>query len=245
MLSVSSKKLVSQAQGVVVYFESQDDLEKLGKLLQIYSGVPLKVYFGPKRYANFQHFFRFEEAGDLVETLCRGFEQLTDCAEQIYTRVLKKEPDGRVTVDSMIREMPKSKDIIEEDCVALFQKKTKGKKQTATKGDDIGKDVVVGKQKFCNWWREGKLDEFEKIKYYLIGWMIRQIKQNKMDPAAAKHVKEFRSYLQKRKEIKILQDHYDNNFTLKVEGFQAKETATAATASKVQEEKKTAGGILD
>jgi hypothetical protein len=53
VLSISSKKLVSQAQGVVVYFESQDDLEKLGKLLQIYSGVPLKVYFGPKKYTNF------------------------------------------------------------------------------------------------------------------------------------------------------------------------------------------------
>jgi hypothetical protein len=175
-----------------------------------------------------------------VDTLCGGFEKLTECAEEIYGRVLKKEADGRVTVDSMIRDMPKSKDIIEEDCVTLFQKKVKGsKKQPVSQTDDIGKDVVVSKAKFCRWWREGKLDEFEKIKYYLIGWMVRQIKQNKMDPAAIRHVKEFRSYLQKRKEIKILQDHYDNNFTIKVEGHQPAKEAKSAAAIAASEEKKT------
>ena len=34
-----------------------------------------------------------------------------------------------------------------------------------------GEAVVVDKHKFRRWWTEGKLDNFEIIKYYLIGWM--------------------------------------------------------------------------
>ena len=30
VLSISSKKFVPQAQGIVIYFESKDDLEKMG-----------------------------------------------------------------------------------------------------------------------------------------------------------------------------------------------------------------------
>lgn len=51
------------------------------------------------------------------------------------------------------------KDLLEEQCVALFGSK---------KGSKATKDVNVPLQKFKNWWQEGKLDQFENIKFYLI-----------------------------------------------------------------------------
>jgi hypothetical protein len=61
VLSISSKKLVNQAQAVIIYFESKEDLQKMEKLFKIYSGCPLKFYFGKKRYFNFEYFYKFEE----------------------------------------------------------------------------------------------------------------------------------------------------------------------------------------
>lgn len=46
MISVGSKKLVSNAQALIIYYESAEDLKKMDKLLRIYMGVPLKFYFG-------------------------------------------------------------------------------------------------------------------------------------------------------------------------------------------------------
>ena len=51
--------------------------------------------------------------------------------------------------------------------------------------------------------------------------MSKQLKLKKLTtPELAKKINEFRSYQEKRQEIKILQDHYDNSFTLKIEGQQ-------------------------
>ena len=36
LISVGSKKLVTQAHGLIIYYESQDDLKKMKKLLKIY-----------------------------------------------------------------------------------------------------------------------------------------------------------------------------------------------------------------
>ena len=179
VLSIQSKKLVTQAQGIIIYFESQEDLERMGKLLKIYSGVPLKFYFGPKKYMNFQHFYKFEDAKTLIADLISEFKTIGEYSETIYTDVLLKDDKGLVTVDSMISNMPKSKDIIEDYCMDLFNKKGK-KKQKETATDGIGKNVLVDKKKFCRWWSEGNLDHFEIIKYYLIGWMSKQLKLKKL-----------------------------------------------------------------
>jgi len=46
----------------------------------------------------------------------------------------------------------------------------------ATKQDEEpGKSVVVDKKKFRKWWIEAKRNQYESIKYYLIGWMGRQL----------------------------------------------------------------------
>jgi hypothetical protein len=182
--------------------------------------VPLKFYFGPKRYANFQHYFRFAQAKELVEKLLTEFKALSNSSETIYEAVLNKdEESGKVTVDSMIGVLPQYKDIIEDYCVELFAKKAKGKKKQGAEEGDIGKEVPIDKKQFCRWWSEGSLNRFEAIKYYLTGWMYRQLKEEK--PEAAASIKQFRSYFQKRQEIKTLQDNYDSNFTLRIEGYEA------------------------
>lgn len=52
-----------------------------------------------------------------------------------------------------------SRDVIEEICVAQFAEK---------KGDKDPVKVVVKKKKFKQWWSEGKLDNYEMIKFYII-----------------------------------------------------------------------------
>lgn len=39
------------------------------KLYHIYSGCPLKFYFGKKKYFNFQYYYSFENAANLVKDL--------------------------------------------------------------------------------------------------------------------------------------------------------------------------------
>lgn len=46
IISVGSQKLVTQAQALIIYFESKEDLKKMRKLLKIYLGVPIKFYLG-------------------------------------------------------------------------------------------------------------------------------------------------------------------------------------------------------
>jgi hypothetical protein len=52
-------------------------------------------------------------------------------------------------------------------------KTKKGAKEEEKKPES----VVVKQDKFRSWWIEGKLDNFEIIKYYLIEWIVHQIKQ--------------------------------------------------------------------
>lgn len=109
-------------------------------------------------------------------------------------------------------------------------KQGKGAKAQAAAGELTGDQVIVEKERFRRWWVEGKLDNFEIIKYYLIGWMVKEIGQLKLKEddvktkrEAVEAIKEFRSYHQKRREIKMLKEHYDNNFNLKIEGIEKKE----------------------
>lgn len=53
---------------------------------------------------------------------------------------------------------------------------TEGAEPT-TAGDDVKqrKSVIVEKKKFRKWWIEAKRNQYESIKYYLIGWMGRQL----------------------------------------------------------------------
>jgi hypothetical protein len=62
LLTISSKKLVEEAQALIIYFESKEDLNRLENILKIYTGVPLKFYFGDKPHRNFQHFFHFKDS---------------------------------------------------------------------------------------------------------------------------------------------------------------------------------------
>ena len=55
---------MSQAQALIIYYESKKDLKKLDDLIKIYLGVPLKFYYGNKRYdyqdlKETQHFFEY------------------------------------------------------------------------------------------------------------------------------------------------------------------------------------------
>ena len=59
LISVGSKKLVTQAQALIVYHESAEDLKKLRKLLKIYLGVPIKFYFGDSKHSDFTPFYNF------------------------------------------------------------------------------------------------------------------------------------------------------------------------------------------
>ena len=120
VLSVSSKKLVNQAQALIIYFESQEDLQKMSSLYKIYSGCPLKFYFGKKRYFNFQHFYLFEEVESLVKEIFEQYKSLGESADVIYDMVLTHDAKEIVTVDSMLSDMKKTKDIIEEPCMELF-----------------------------------------------------------------------------------------------------------------------------
>lgn len=98
----------------------------------------------------------------------------------------------------MLQEI-KSKDVIEEPCLHFFaHNKEKYGKHLHKKTDAAdSKNIVVKREKFRRWWTEGKLDSFEMIKYYLIGWMGVQIKNKKLDETAIKKIKEFRSYQMK------------------------------------------------
>lgn len=69
LISVGSKKLVTQAQALIVYHESQEDLKKLRKLLKIYQGVPIKFYFGDCNHSNLGNFYTFEQQNQMIADL--------------------------------------------------------------------------------------------------------------------------------------------------------------------------------
>jgi hypothetical protein len=53
--------------------------------------------------------------------------------------------------------------VIEEICVAYFADK---------KSDKDPSKVIVKEKKFKQWWSEGKLDNYEVIKFYLIDYVV-------------------------------------------------------------------------
>jgi len=85
-----------------------------------------------------------------------------------------------------------SKNAIKDQCIEFFGPKGKAKEAlmaaagAASDKETAGKKIVVDKTKFRDWWIEAKSDHFEIIKYYLIGWMSRQIKAKKIDPETSK-----------------------------------------------------------
>jgi len=105
VLSNSSKKLVDQAQAVIVYFEGENDLKKMSKLIKIYSGVPLRVYVGPERIKNFQNFYKFDQSKEMIEDLKAKHERLAKNALDIYQNILKDSSKKNLplTVKDMIR----------------------------------------------------------------------------------------------------------------------------------------------
>jgi hypothetical protein len=105
VLSNSSKKLVDQAQAVIVYFEGENDLKKMSKLIKIYSGVPLRVYVGPERIKNFQNFYKFDQSKEMIEDLKAKHERLAKNALDIYQNILKDSSKKHLplTVKEMIR----------------------------------------------------------------------------------------------------------------------------------------------
>jgi hypothetical protein len=106
----------------------------------------------------------------------------------------------------MLKDVNKNaRDIIEEECIMLFNEKKMTKPEKA----------VVKESKFVKWWSEGKLDNFETIKYYLID-VIRKMALAKIESKEfnKEHLDRFDSYYTKHKEIKILKEHYEDNFSL-------------------------------
>lgn len=203
LISIASSKLVTQAQSLIVYFETKEDLKKLGKLLKIYQGVPLKFYYGPKNFGNFSNYYHFDDTAALITAIFDEHKSLGTAAEEIYAQVLKGEDVDKLTVEHLLRGLDESsRDVIEEQCVALFQTK---------KDQKDPKKVLVGSKKFKQWWSEGKLEDTEQIKFYLIDWIVQQVKEKSLDIGM---IQKYQSYSDKKKEIKILNEHYENNFTL-------------------------------
>lgn len=97
-----------------------------------------------------------------------------------------------------------SRDIIEEICVAYFAEK-KSEKDAAK--------VIVKPKKFKQWWSEGKLDNSELIKFYIIDWVMKLLKEKGSEQI---HSDRFKSYVDKNNEIKILKQHYESNFNFSI-----------------------------
>lgn len=255
ILNDSSFKLVGAAHAVIIYFEDKKDLAKMQDLIQIYSGCPLKFYFGDRRYKEFKHFYHLTEAKQLVDDIFAELTKLADKADAIYETLIEKDSEKDVvTVDSMLGKM-QSKNAIQDQCIELFGQKPSKKEAAPVKSmnllglatesegaakqdEEPAKSVVVDKKKFRKWWIEAKRNQYESIKYYLIGWMGRQlassIKKEQEQPsdslkAMTENLGEFYSYKQKRAQIKEMKKHYDNTFNLTIEG---------QTSQPVEEKKK-------
>ncbi len=102
-MTISSKKLVEEAQALIIYFETKEDLQRLQGILKIYTGVPLKFYFGDKSHKNFQHFYHFKDAHKMVEALAKEFTKLQHSADKIYDNILIKDQEkGVPTVETLL-----------------------------------------------------------------------------------------------------------------------------------------------
>jgi hypothetical protein len=66
--------------------------------MNIYEGVPLKVYLGPRKLQMegivMTHFFTFDQAQNLIEAVFQEYEKLTESANEIYDKLLAKKDDS-------------------------------------------------------------------------------------------------------------------------------------------------------
>ncbi len=75
ILTVSSQKLISEAQALIIYFESKRDLIQIEMIKSIYDCIPLQVYFGPQQFKDengnkyMKHFFKFDEVSKMIKTI--------------------------------------------------------------------------------------------------------------------------------------------------------------------------------
>jgi len=166
LISVGSKKLVTQAQAIIVYHECKEDLQKLKRLLKIYLGVPIKFYFGDSNHTKSDHFYTCEQQGQMVMDLLEEQKKMVDAADQIY-KAMKGDREQLTVYDILCDMDENERDVIEEICVAFFAEKKEDKDPKNSK------NVVVKENKFKKWWCEAKLDNFETIKFYLLDWITK------------------------------------------------------------------------
>jgi hypothetical protein len=90
ILTVSSQKLISEAQAIIIYFESKRDLIQIEMIKSIYDCIPLQVYFGPRQFTDengnnyMKHFFKFGQVSKMIKTLYSSFKDLNNTADTIY-----------------------------------------------------------------------------------------------------------------------------------------------------------------
>ena len=134
----------------------------------------------------------------MIDSLAKEFTKLQHSADKIYEKILKEEPSDKVTVETLLSKL-KAREIIEEKCIELFSNdkesshkhasaKTQKKKKTEPK------DIEIDKKKFRKWWTQSKQDNFEFIKYYISGWLAKQVKEKKIDDKMIKRLRDFRGY---------------------------------------------------
>jgi hypothetical protein len=83
-LSLGCKKLVSQAQGLIIYFEDKEDLKSMKKLIDIYMGVPIKFFFGSFNYNNDPNFFDWQDAQALIDKIIEVQEEVQKSSAEVY-----------------------------------------------------------------------------------------------------------------------------------------------------------------
>lgn len=79
-----------------------------------------------------------------------------------------KSADGKLRVSDLLNGLEENeRDVIEEICVEHFNEK---------KNVAASENVEVKKKKFIQWFSEGKIDNFEAIKFYLISKIFESLK---------------------------------------------------------------------
>lgn len=143
-----------------------------------------------------KHFFNYEQVREMLDTLYSQFKEINKAADFIYETLLASEnPEAedaaskeKVTVESLLAGMnPATVDLLEEQCVEFFYKPEgghshKGNKLKVATEQPLPKDVGIPKKKFRKWWTEGKLTDTEQIKFYVMGKLLKFVKENKDNP---------------------------------------------------------------
>jgi hypothetical protein len=93
----------------------------------------------------------------------------------------------------------KAREIIEEKCLDLFNpdndtSHNHASASTLKKKKIDPKDIKIDKKKFRRWWTQSKQDNYEFIKYYIVGWMVKQVKEKSIDEKTVKRLRDFRGY---------------------------------------------------